>query len=46
MIGAFILGAFVGATALFLVIDNNPKIAAKLKTVKKIVKQKIEDSKK
>ncbi len=41
----FIAGVIVGATALFLVIDNNPKIAAKLRTVKKIVKQKIEDSK-
>jgi len=44
--GNIILGAVLGAIALFLVLDNNPKLAAKLRTVKKIVKQKIEDSKK
>jgi len=44
--GAFFLGVLVGAVGLFLVIDNNPKIAAKLKVVKAIVKQKIEQSKK
>jgi len=44
--GNIILGAVLGAIALFLVLDNNPKLAGKLKTVKKLVKQKIEDSKK
>tara|TARA_R110000737_G_C14624761_1_gene494596 strand:- start:24695 stop:24889 length:195 start_codon:yes stop_codon:yes gene_type:complete len=42
----FLGGIIVGAIGLFLVLDNNPKLAAKLKTVKNIVKQKIEDSKK
>ena len=42
----FIAGAVAGALVTFLVLDNNPKLAAKLKTVKNIVKQKIEDSKK
>jgi hypothetical protein len=44
--GLFLAGAISGAVTLFLVLDNNPKLAAKLKTVKEIVKQKIEDSKK
>lgn len=41
----FIAGVLVGSIGLFLVLDNNPKLAAKLRTVKKLVKQKIEDSK-
>jgi hypothetical protein len=44
--GNIILGAVLGAIALFLVLDNNPKLAAKLKTVKNIIKDKIEESKK
>jgi len=44
--GNIILGAVLGAIATFLVLDNNPQLAAKLRTVKKIVKQKIENSKK
>jgi hypothetical protein len=44
--GNLIIGAVLGAVALFLVLDNNPQLAAKLRTVKKIVKQKIEDRKK
>ena len=46
MILAFLVGLVLGALGLFLVLDNNPELAAKLKTVKNIVKQKIEDSKK
>jgi len=46
MIGIFVVGLVLGALGLFLVLDNNPKLAAKLNTVKKLVKQKIEDSKK
>lgn len=41
--GAFIAGAVVGALILFLVLDNNPKLAAKLGSVKKVVKEKIEE---
>lgn len=43
--GAFIGGLLVGGIGLYLILDNNPKLAVKLKTVKNIVKQKIEDSK-
>lgn len=43
--GNLIIGAVLGAIALFLVLDNNPKLAAKLRTVKKIVKDKIEKNK-
>jgi len=43
---AFVSGAIIGAVILYLVLDNNPKLAAKLKTVKNIVKAKIDNSKK
>lgn len=42
---AFLGGVIVGAIGLFLVLDNNPKLAAKLKTVKNIVKEKIDNKK-
>ena len=39
---AFLLGAVVGAIGFWLVVDNNEKIALTLKTVKKLVKEKID----
>jgi len=42
----FIVGVIAGAIGMFLILDNNPKFAAKLSTVKEIVKQKLEDRKK
>lgn len=38
----FLTGAAVGAIALFLVLNNNPKLAAKLKGVADFVENKIE----
>jgi hypothetical protein len=38
----FIAGMITGAILLFLVLDNNPKLAAKLSTVKKLVKKEVE----
>jgi hypothetical protein len=43
---AFLAGLVVGGIGLYLILDNNPKLAAKLKTVKTVVEQKIKDSKK
>jgi len=39
----FLGGLVIGAIGFWLIVDNNPAIAAKLKTVKKIVKDKIEE---
>lgn len=41
--GTFIIGVFVGGIGVFLVLSNNPTLAAKLNSVKKIVKKEIED---
>lgn len=41
----FIGGVIIGAIGVFLVLDNNPKLASKLATVKKLVKDKIEEAK-
>lgn len=38
---AFVSGLITGAVILYLVLDNNPKLSAKLKVVKEIVKDKI-----
>lgn len=38
----FLVGAVAGAVVLFLVLDNNPKLAAKLGSVKDIIKEKID----
>lgn len=43
MIGTFVAGAVVGAIIAVLVLNNNPKLAAKLKTVADIVEKKIEE---
>ncbi len=40
---AFIVGVLVGAVGVFLVLDNKPKLAAKLATVKEIVEEKIKE---
>ena len=39
----FIAGVGTGALILFLVLDNNPKLAKKLGSVKNIVEKVIED---
>jgi uncharacterized membrane protein YgaE (UPF0421/DUF939 family) len=41
--GQFVIGVIVGAVGVFLVLSNNPALAAKLNSVKKIVKKEIED---
>ena len=38
----FIIGVITGALGLFLILDNNPKLAARLSTVKKLVKKEVE----
>lgn len=38
-----IIGVVVGAVITVLVLNNNPKLAAKLKTVSDIVEKKIEE---
>jgi|TARA_R110000822_G_C15214308_1_gene483638 uncharacterized membrane protein YgaE (UPF0421/DUF939 family) len=41
--GQFIIGILVGGLGVFLVLSNNPTLAAKLNSVKKIIKKEIED---
>jgi hypothetical protein len=41
--GQFIIGVIAGGLGVFLVLSNNPALAAKLNSVKKIVKREIED---
>ena len=38
----FLGGLVLGAIGFWLIVDNNPAMAAKLKTVKKIIKDEIE----
>lgn len=37
----FLLGVLVGGVGVWLVLDNNPKLVLKLKSVKKVLKDKI-----
>lgn len=37
----FLAGLVVGGLGLYLILDNNPKLAAKLKVVKEVVESKI-----
>ena len=39
----FIAGLIIGGLVLYLILDNNPKLAAKLKTVKEVVEKKIKE---
>lgn len=40
---AFTVGVLVGVLGCFLVLDNNPKLAKKLSSVKEVVEKKIEE---
>lgn len=40
---AFTAGVLAGVFGCFLVLDNNPKLAKKLSSVKEIVEKKIEE---
>ena len=40
---AFLAGVVVGGIGLYLILDNNPKLAAKLKVVKEVVEVKIKE---
>lgn len=43
MITNLIVGALIGSIVTILVLNNNPKLAAKLKSVADIIEKKIED---
>ncbi|AGH56718.1 hypothetical protein Phi19:2_gp091 [Cellulophaga phage phi19:2] len=38
----FVVGVLVGGLGLFLILDNNPKLAAKLSSVKDVVEAEID----